>query len=66
MRAIDIYLSHFNGNQSAAARALGVKQGHIWHWMHKSKSGDMPIERIPAAAKIIGKRPYDLKPSFFE
>lgn len=29
-RAIDIA-----GGQSALARLLGKKQGHVWHWLHQ-------------------------------
>lgn len=61
-RAIDVYMDFFDGNQSKAAFALGKKQGHIWHWLNKAK--DMPIELVPKAAKIIGRKKSDLRPDF--
>jgi len=38
-RAVEIV-----GGQSALARALGVKQGHVWHWLNKS--GRCPAEHV--------------------
>ena len=32
------------GGQSALARACGVKQGHVWHWLNKS--GKCPAEHV--------------------
>jgi hypothetical protein len=64
MRAIDIYLNHFDGNQSQAAKALGKKQQNVWGWLRKSP--DMPLHLVPAAAKIIGKKPHELRPDVFE
>jgi len=29
MKAIEIFIKHFDGNQSEAARALGKKQQHV-------------------------------------
>jgi DNA-binding transcriptional regulator YdaS (Cro superfamily) len=62
MRAIEKYLSHFDGNQTKAASALGgnVKQQHVWHWANKAK--DMPVEYVPKAARLIGLKPCDLRP----
>lgn len=63
MRAIEIFLKNYGGNQSKAALALGKKQGHVWHWLNKSP--DMPLSLIPKAAKLIGKHPRDLRPDIF-
>ena len=63
MKAIQIVLNHFDGNQSKVARAIGKKQGHVWNWLNKSK--DMPIYLVPKAAKLIGKHPADLMPNVF-
>ena len=60
MRAIEIYLNHFDGNQTKAAKALGKEQGHVWHWLNKSK--DMPMKYVPKAASIIGRKPSELMP----
>lgn len=32
------------GGQSALARACGVKQGHVWHWLNKSLR--VPAEHV--------------------
>ena len=63
MRSIDIFVKHFGGNQSAAARALGLSQAHVWYWMRPGN--DMPLKHINAAASIIGLRPIDLRPDIF-
>ena len=63
MKAIEIVLNHFGGNQSKVAGLLGKKQGHVWHWLNKG--ADMPLELIPKAAKLIGKKPEDLRPDIF-
>jgi DNA-binding transcriptional regulator YdaS (Cro superfamily) len=63
MRAIEIFLEHYEGNQSAAARALGKKQQHVWHWLNISE--DMPAKYVPKAARLIGKTPADLLPDIF-
>lgn len=63
MKAIEIFLDFYDGNQSKAARALGKKQQNVWHWLNKS---DLPLELIPTAAKLIGKKPKDLRPDIFE
>lgn len=65
MKAIEIFLEHFNGNQSKAAEALGKKQGHVWYWLNKD-GADMPLELVPMAARIMGKTPHDLRPDIFD
>ena len=64
--AIDIYLNYFKGNQSKAARALGVRQQNFWYWLNGKKVREMPVEYVPKAAKIIGKTAHDLMPSIFD
>jgi len=63
-KAIEIFLEHFDGNQSAAGRALGKKQQHVWYWLN-TEEADMPTDLIPKAAELIGKTPHDLKPEVF-
>lgn len=63
MKAIEKFLIHFNGNQSKAAASLGKKQQNVWHWLNKS---DMPLEYVPKAAEIMGKRPSFLRPDIFK
>lgn len=53
------------GGQSSLARALGVKQQHVWNWLHR--------DRKPAAEYVLaiesaveGKvSRYDLRPDVF-
>jgi len=63
MRAIDIYVAFFKGNQSKAARAIDKKPGHVWHWVNKAP--DMPVSLVPRAAEIIGKKASDLRPDLW-
>ena len=63
MKAIEIFVQHFGGNQSKAAAAIGKKQGHVWHWLNKG--ADMPLELVPKAARLIGKSPSELRPDIF-
>ena len=53
------------GGQSALARTLGVKQGHVWHWLNKS--GKCPAEHVlsveNATAGQISR--HDLRPDLY-
>lgn len=53
------------GGQSALARACGVKQGHVWHWLNKSRKvpGDYVLT-IEAATNGAVSR-YELRPDIF-
>ena len=53
------------GGQSALARACGVKQGHVWHWLSKSRKvpGDYVLT-IEAATNGAVSR-YELRPDIF-
>lgn len=54
------------GGQSALARACGVKQGHVWHWLNKSLR--VPAEyafAIEAATEGAVTR-HELRPDLFE
>ena len=62
MKAIEKFLNHFDGNQTKAAEALGVKQQNIWWWSNKAK--DIPLEYIPKAAEILKCKPSELRPDF--
>lgn len=59
-RAIEVL-----GGQSALARACGVKQGHVWHWLNKSRKvpGDYVLT-IEAATNGAVTR-YELRPDIF-
>lgn len=52
MKAINIFLEHFQGNKSAAGGVLGHSQQIVSHW---AKTSDMPLGLVPKAAKLIGK-----------
>jgi hypothetical protein len=65
-KAIAIFLKHFDGNQSAAARALGRKQQNVWYWLNNENGIDMPLELVPKAAKLMGTNPSSLRPDVFE
>jgi len=53
------------GGQAALARACGVKQGHVWHWLNKS--GRVPGNHVLAieAATDGAVTRYDLRPDIF-
>ena len=54
------------GGQSALARACGVKQGHVWHWLNKSLR--VPAEHAISVETATGgavKR-HELRPDIFE
>ena len=40
------------GGQSALARACGVKQGHVWHWLNKS--GKCPAGHVISIEEATG------------
>ncbi len=47
------------GGQSALARALGKKQGHVWDWLNKG--GQAPAEFCPSIEALTGVRCEDLR-----
>lgn len=53
------------GGQSALARACGVKQGHVWHWLNKSLR--VPAEHVLAveAATKGDVNRHELRPDIF-
>ena len=54
------------GGQSALAKALGVKQGHVWYWLNGAKR--VPAEHCAAIEEATGgavKR-FQLRPDLFE
>ena len=55
----------FAGGQSALARLLGLKQGHVWHWLNKSKR--VPAEQVIPIEQVTGclVRRYELRPDLF-
>jgi len=63
-RAIDKILAHFDGNQSAAARALGTKQQNVFYWLKPGK--EIPVEYIPNIAKKMGVKKSYLRPDIFK
>lgn len=51
------------GSQSAAARALGVKQPTVWYWL---KHGIVPGEQAGPIAEQTGVPKHFLRPDLFE
>lgn len=57
------------GGQNALARklhdtfGLKVQQGHVWHWVHKSKKA--PAEHVLAIEHVSGVSRFDLRPDVF-
>ena len=53
------------GGQSALARALGVKQGHIWHWLNKA--GKCPAEHVLTIETATGGQVnrHQLRPDLY-
>jgi DNA-binding transcriptional regulator YdaS (Cro superfamily) len=52
------------GGQAALAAAIGVRQSHVWYWLHKSESG-VPAEHVPAVAQATGVARHELRPDLF-
>lgn len=53
------------GGQSALAKAIGVKQAHIWHWLNRAKQ--VPAQHAIAIEKATGgkvKR-HELRPDVY-
>lgn len=53
------------GGQSSLARAIGVKQQHVWNWLNRD--GKTPPERaIPIEVAVGGAvTRYELRPDVF-
>lgn len=53
------------GDQSKLARAIGVKQAHVWYWLNKAKQVPaehvLPIERATEGAVTR----HELRPDLF-
>lgn len=49
--------------QSGLARLLGVKQGHVWHWLHKMRRA--PPDRVLAIEAATGVSRHDLRPDIY-
>ena len=74
---VNLYHGHMNtksalkkavevcGSQSELARRLGLRQGHVWHWL---KVGRVPPERCKpiesATGGLVSRR--DLRPDVFD
>jgi DNA-binding transcriptional regulator YdaS (Cro superfamily) len=52
------------GGQAALAAALGLRQSHVWYWLHKS-GGGVPAEHVPAVADATGVARHELRPDLF-
>lgn len=54
------------GGQSALAKVLGVKQGHVWYWLNGAKR--IPAEYCAAVEEATSGAvsKHDLRPDLFE
>ena len=53
------------GGQSALARACGVKQGHVWHWLNKSRNTPADYVLTIEAATGGAVTRHELRPDIF-
>jgi DNA-binding transcriptional regulator YdaS (Cro superfamily) len=51
------------GGQAGLARALGVSQPSVWHWVHRSKR--VPAEYVLPVEAITGISRHDLRPDLY-
>lgn len=51
------------GGQVALAKILGLKQGHIWWWLNRSKR--IPANQVLAIEAATGISRHDLRPDVF-
>lgn len=51
------------GGQAALARALGISQPSVWHWVHKSKR--VPAEYVLAVEATTGISRHALRPDLY-
>lgn len=60
-KAIDIA-----GGQAALARMIGVKQGHVWKWLHKTRAGVPGEQVLPIYHATQGAvTPHELRPDIY-
>lgn len=51
------------GSQSALARALGVTQPTVWHWLNLSHR--IPAEHVLRAERLYGVSRHELRPDIY-
>lgn len=51
------------GGQAALARAVGVSQPSVWHWVHKSRKA--PAEFVLPIEDLTGVSKHDLRPDLY-
>lgn len=51
------------GGQSALARICGVRQGHVWAWLNKTRR--CPAEHVLAIERATGVTRHRLRPDVF-
>jgi hypothetical protein len=68
MKAIEVFLNHhlIGGNQSKAARELGITQPNVHFWLNHEGATDMPLHLIPRAAESLGLKPLEFMALVFE
>lgn len=53
------------GGQTALAKALGVRQSHVWTWLHRQKR--VPAERVLQIEAAVGGAVsrHELRPDLY-
>jgi DNA-binding transcriptional regulator YdaS (Cro superfamily) len=51
------------GGQLALAKKIGLKQGHVWWWLNRSKK--VPAEQVIAIEKATGVSRHELRPDIY-
>lgn len=51
------------GSQSALARALGVSQPTVWHWLNVTRR--IPAEKVLKAESLYGVSRHELRPDIY-
>ena len=52
------------GSQGALAQKLGVKQAHVWYWLHRSRKGT-PAEHVLRIEQLTGIPRHELRPDLY-
>lgn len=62
-QALERAISIAGGQTALADRIGGIKQGHVWHWLHKSKR--VSAEHVIAVEAATGVSRHNLRPDIY-
>ncbi|WP_018694235.1 helix-turn-helix domain-containing protein [Algicola sagamiensis] len=51
------------GSQTALAKVLNKKQGHVWNWLNRDKK--VPAEMVIPIEKVSGVSRHELRPDIY-